>query len=69
MRPAPAAMALSTITDAGSATTDALTDNVSRASASLGKPWSAKNVMLGQASVDKQVADSFLNMAFAMLST
>jgi hypothetical protein len=46
MRPAPASMALSTITDAGSATTDALTDNVSRASASLGKPWSAKNVML-----------------------
>jgi hypothetical protein len=67
MRPAPASMALSTITDAGSATTDAMADNVSRASASLGKPWSAKNVMLGQASVDKQVADSFLNMAFAML--
>ena len=67
MRPAPASMALSTITDAGSATTDALTDNVSKASASLGKPWSAKNVMLGQAGVDKQVADSFLNMAVAML--
>src|SRR5205823_5704894 len=51
----------------GSAITGAVTGNVSRAIASLGKSCSAKNVTIGQAGVGTQVTDSFVNMAYAML--
>jgi HAE1 family hydrophobic/amphiphilic exporter-1 len=50
-----------------SASTGAVTGNVSRAIASLGKTWSGKNVTIGQAGVGKQLIDSFVNMAYAML--
>jgi hydrophobic/amphiphilic exporter-1 (mainly G- bacteria), HAE1 family len=50
-----------------SASTGAVTGNLSRAIASLSKTWSGKNVTIGQAGVGKQLTDSFVNMAYAML--
>jgi hypothetical protein len=45
-----------------SATTGAVTDNVSKAIASLGMAWSGKNVRIGQAGVGTQVTDSFAKL-------
>jgi HAE1 family hydrophobic/amphiphilic exporter-1 len=50
-----------------SASTGAVTGNLSRAIASLSKTWSGKNVTIGQAGVGKQLTDSFVNMMYAML--
>ncbi|HZS92342.1 MAG TPA: efflux RND transporter permease subunit [Chloroflexota bacterium] len=50
-----------------STSTGTVTNKVSSAINALSKTWSARNVTIQQAGVGKQLTDSFINMAFAML--
>jgi hypothetical protein len=46
----------------GSVTTDAVTGNMSRASVSLARTWSARNVTISRAGARKPVTDSFAKL-------